>query len=273
LGPDSLMKACCVKDSVKILNFDLILFKPMNQKFFTVLLCSLIFSLLISSCSKNSGPTGNGSGSTGGTGNPDTATVPTNVVDMRSESSTISLLLNPYPGYPPETSLIQTLSLGYYYISLGSDTLTFVVQADSSGGGNAGTYGQTSETSVNTFTSGDSLEFLVTFVTYNGPFGGTGTAYYANDLTAGYVLTSTDTANFSDGYGGAQIYYSGLTGGAAYNLYNIEAYIAFRLKNASGSRYGWMLAATAPASNNLLSVYEIAYNKNYNQPLPMGKYQ
>jgi hypothetical protein len=267
------MSACCVKQSVKSLNFGLILFKPMNQKFATVLLCSFFSIFLVCSCSKSSSPAGNGSGSTGGTGNPDTATVPANVVDMRSESSTISLLLNPYPSYPAEASLIQSLSLGYYYISLGSDTMTFAIQADSSGGGNAGIYGQTSETSVNTFTSGDSLEFLVTLVTYNGSFGGTGTAFYANDLTSGYVLTSADTANFSDGYGGAQIYYSGLTGDAAENLFNVEAYIAFRLKNASGSRYGWMLAASAPASNNLLGVYEIAYNKNYNQPLPMGKYQ
>jgi hypothetical protein len=246
---------------------------PMNQKFCAVLIASFVIVFFSSSCSKSSGSGSGGSGPTGGGGNPDTATVPANVVDMRSESSTISLELNPYPGYPAVTSLVQTLSLGYYYISLGADTITFSIQADSSGGGNAGLFGQTSDNSTNTFTSGDSLQYLVTLVQYNGPFGGTGTSYYTNDLTLGYALTATDTVNFSDSYGGAQIYYSKLSSGTGYNLYNIEGYIAFRLKNATGSRYGWMLASSDPASNNLLSVYEIAYNKNYNQPLPMGKYQ
>src|SRR5580658_8763364 len=140
-------------------------------------------ALFIFSCKKSSS----------GSGNPIftdtiptvTDTIPSNIVDLSNSGSGIAL--NPYPGIPSITNLISALGLGYYYIYIGSgDTVTFALTADSSGGGNAGVLGQTSDTGPNYFLSGDSLQFLVTAVQYVGQFGGTGTAYYTTQLPLGY---------------------------------------------------------------------------------------
>ncbi|HSZ86690.1 MAG TPA: hypothetical protein VK787_11710 [Puia sp.] len=226
---------------------------------------------MLISCSKSSssgtgGPTGGGGG--GGT----TDTVPTNITDMRGGTSGITL--NPYPGFPTVSQLIPLLATGYYYIQLeGMDTISFVIQADSNSGGNAGVVGETSEGGPNYFTSGDSLQFLETQIKAVGSLGDTELVYYTKDLAKGYTLTSTDTTNFSDAYSQTQIYYSGFPSNTGYNLYNIESYIAFRIKNSTGYRYGWILASSAPPSGNLFTVYEIAFDKNYNELIAIGEYK
>jgi hypothetical protein len=229
--------------------------------------------LFIFSCSKSStNPAGPGSTDT--TTTTVTDTIPSNIVDITSGNSNSGLTLTPYPGIPSIPNLILALGLGYYYINIGSgDTVTFTLTADSSGGGNAGISGQTSDSGPNYFLSGDSLQCLVTAVQYTGTFGGTGTAYYTNELPLGYSLTSTDTLNFSDSYTGASIYSSSIASNSTDNLFDNEGFIAFRLKNGSGSRYGWMRLSSDPADGNLLTVYEIAFNKNYNVPIAIGKYK
>lgn len=229
--------------------------------------CFFVFS-----CSKSS--TGPGSGGSTDTTTTIKDTIPSNIADLTSGNSSTGLTLTAYPGIPSIPNLILALGLGYYYINIGSgDTVTFTLTADSSGGGNAGIAGQTSDSGPNYFLSGDSLQYLVTAVQYTGQFGGTGTAYYTNELQSGYSLTSTDTLNFSDSYTGASIYSSNIPSNSTDNLFNTEGLIAFRLKNASGSRYGWMRLSSDPSSGNLLTVYEIAFNKNYNVPIAIGKYK
>ena len=229
--------------------------------------------ILVFSCSKSSSGSGNPS-STDTTTTVVTDTIPSNIVDINSGNSNAGITLTPYPGIPPIASIIQSLGLGYYYITIGGgDTLTFSLSADSSGGGNAEVSGQTSDSGPNYFLSGDSLQFLVTAVQYSGTFGGTGTAYFTTELISGYSLTSADTVNFSDSYSGAYIYTSSLPSNSAYNLFNTEGFIAFRLKNGPASRYGWMRLSSDPAGGNLLVVYEIAYNKNLNSPIAIGKYK
>jgi hypothetical protein len=243
----------------------------MNRKFyktFNVLAALLICTLI--SCSKSSssgsGPVGAGGGGT------TTDTVPANIIDMRGSTSGITL--NPYPGFPTVQELIPLLAVGYYYIPLGGlDTLSFIIQADSNGGGNVGVVGQTSESSPNNFTSGDSLQFLQIQVKYIGSFGDTEVTYYTKDFAKGSTLTSADTTNFSDAYAQTQIYYSGFPSNTGYNLYNILSYIAFRLKNSTGYRYGWIEASSAPVSGNLLTIYEIAFDTNYNELITIGEYK
>jgi hypothetical protein len=243
----------------------------MNRKFyktFSVLAVSLICMLI--SCSKSS--SSGAGGATGGGGGGTTDTVPSNITDMRGGTS--GLTLNPYSGFPTVPQLIPLLALGYYYIPLGGmDTLTFVIQADSNGGGNGGVVGQSSDSGPNYFTSGDSLQFLQTQVKYIGSFGDTEVTYYTKDFAKGSTLTSADTTNFSDAYAQTQIYYSGFPSNSGYNLYNILSYIVFRLKNSTGYRYGWIEASSDPLSGNLLTVYEIAFDTNYNEFITIGEYK
>lgn len=199
--------------------------------------------------------------------------IPANISDYSSGSSGTGLTLTPYSGFPALTSLVSDAITGYYYIVISNgDTITFTIYADSLNS-NVAVLGQTSDSGPNYFTSGDSLQFLVTGVQYNGPFGGTGTAYYASDLSSGYSLKGTDTINFSASYLGAQIYSSSIGFNSAYNLYNTQAYIAFRIKNSAGYKYGWMRLSSDPSGGNLLSVYEIAFNNNYNVPIVIGQYK
>jgi hypothetical protein len=243
----------------------------MKKNLENISLLVLLFAFaFLASCSKSS--SGSGNSGTGGGGTDTVVSIPSNIVDIKSGSSE-GLTLNPYSGFPPVASLIPVLGIGYYYISLQeSDSVTFIIAADSSGGGNASVDGQTSDSGPNYFTTGDSLQFLVKAVEYMGQFD-TVTDYFTKDLQVGYTLTSTDTVNFSGSYNGAVIYNSTLGVNTGYNLYNIQSYIAFRLLNASGSRYGWMLMSSDPSAGNLLTVLEIAFNKNYNQPIAIGKYQ
>jgi hypothetical protein len=229
-----------------------------------LILCSFV------SCSKNTAASGSNN-STGPTG--PTGTIPSNIVDISSNSSTTSLTLNPYPGFPTLPMLIPVNGSGYYYIAIGgSDTLTFQIDADSSAGGDADISSQTSDNSPNQFTSGDTLEFLVTFAKFINSIGDSAGAYFTKDLAYGYTITSSDTLNFSNAYTVGQIYTSGLST-SSYNLLNSEGYLAFKLKNNLGNRYGWMRVASDPAGGNLFSVFEIAYNKNYNVTIAIGEYQ
>lgn len=246
----------------------------MNKNFDRLLnaICILVICAL-SSCSKSS--SSSGSPNPTDTTTITTDTVPANIVDIKGTNGS-GINLNPYPGIPAISNLILVSGLGYYYIDMGGgDTLTFILQADSTGGTGSGASisGQTSDSGPNYFTSGDSLQFLVTAVQYNGQFGGTGTAYYTNDLSYAYLLSGTDTLNFSGSYNGAQIYSANINSNGTYNLLNRQAYIAFRLRNSSGYRYGWMMVSSAIPSGNLLSVYEIAYNKNYNVVISVGEYK
>ena len=246
----------------------------MNKDFYRILNAMCILAICaLSSCSKSSSSSGNPNPSDTTTTTVDT--VPANIVDIKGTNGS-GINLNPYPGIPAISNLILVSGLGYYYIDIGGgDTLTFILQADSTGGTGSGASisGQTSDSGPNYFTSGDSLGFLVTAVQYSGQFGGTGTAYYANDLSYAYSLSGADTLNFSGSYNGAQIYSGSINSNGTYNLLNRLAYIAFRLKNSSGYRYGWMMVSSDPSGGNLLAVYEIAYNKNYSVAISVGGYK
>jgi hypothetical protein len=244
----------------------------MNKKFYRIFnVLAVLFTLTLISCSKSSSSGPGGSGSTG-TGGGSTDTVPANITDMRGGTSGITI--TPYPGFPTISQLIPLLAVGYYYIPLGGmDTLSFVIQADSNNGANVGVAGETSESGPDYFTSGDSLQFFETQIKAVGSLGDTELVYYTKDLAKGYTLTSTDTTNFSDAYSQTQVYYSGLPSNTGYNLFDIESYIAFRIKNSMGYRYGWMLAASDPAAGQLLSIYEIAFDKNYNELIAIGEYK
>ncbi|HLX93227.1 MAG TPA: hypothetical protein VKR32_16195, partial [Puia sp.] len=198
-------------------------------------------------------------------------TIPSNISDIRSGTG---ITLNPFPNFLPVTQLIPNLALGYYYIDLGnSDTLTIILQADSNSGGNASVVGTTSESGPNYYLSGDSLQFLQKLVTYVGSLGDTEQTYYTRNFTKGYVLSGTDTLNFSDPNSVTQVYFSGLPTNNGYNLYNISGYIAFRIKNSTGYRYGWFEASSSPSSGQLLNIYEIAFDKNYDELLTLGEYK
>ena len=244
----------------------------MNRKFYRLFhfLAVLVIWMFISCSKGNSSGTG-GSGSTG-TGGGGTDTVPSNISDLKGGSSGITL--NPYPGYPSVAQLILISAVGYYYIPLGGmDTLSLIIQSIPNNGGNAGVDGQTSENGPNYFASGDSLQFFETLIKAVGSLGDTELVYYTKDLAKGYTLTNSDTTNFSDPNSQTQIYYSGLPSNTGYNLYNIESYIAFRIKNTSGYRYGWILASSDPAAGQLLTIYEIAFDKNYNELIAIGEYK
>ena len=241
--------------------------------------CGILYAILIliiaclASCNKNSSSQGNITPID--TTTTITDTIPSNIVDIQG-SQTAGIGLTPYPGIPSFTNLISESGLGYYYISIGGgDTIAFIIQADSTGGSgsNAAISGQTSSSGPNYYASGDSLEFLVTPVQYNGQFGGTGTAYFANDLTYASSMPAADSLNFSLSYGTTQIYLGSISTNNTYNLLNKQAFIAFRLSNSSGYRYGWMSVSSDLSSGNLLTVFEIAYNKNYNGPITIGEYK
>jgi hypothetical protein len=240
-----------------------ILFSLLNV-FAACLLCSFL------SCSKSpSNPNGSNPG-----GGSHSDTIPANIVDITPTGGNLTITLTPYPGFVTIPNLIPTLSIGYYYIDIGgSDSLTFLVEADSSSGGNAAISSQTSDSGPNDFTSGDTLEFLGSEVEFSEGNGDTGKAYFTTDLARGYEFSNGDTLSFSDPYTVGQIYSSYLPTNNNYNLLNTTAYIAFRLKNHSGYRYGWIEIATEPGTGNLLSVLEIAYNKDYYAPIGIGLYK
>jgi hypothetical protein len=231
-----------------------------------------LFFFVIWGCSKSS--------SNQGTNNK----IPSNIVDLKPASgdSVLQLTLSTYN--PDSSSTYPDL---YYYVLGPTDTL-YMDKTINDNQGNIYRDGTDSSVyiwSVSPYTFAksntpvDTLQFMYQDVS--------GTQYGAALIDAtmisihskGYSVTASDTLNlfFDPRFGGTVFaeYSTSLVWSTPSNFFlDAVGYISFRIRNNNGSRYGWIKASSSyPGNGNLINIYEIAFNKNYNVPIAMGEYQ